>query len=348
MKNLRIPATTALALIAAALLTPGCSNKMKLADPQSSKNHPRSLAATVNGVPVFWESVDRRGRGFLKDEQEFNGLAFAPEKEAEALDFFRRRATKIEVMRLLLLEEVRQQRIVVTDKDRQNALLRLQPIMARRNWTTNDFFTRSPLGEEQTRAEFEESVYIDKLLDERVIRPVTVTEGDLDAAVVEIGRIRKEKSRQAEELHRGLADGADFAQVATRFSECPISARSGGVIGTFTRGTLDPAVEQAVFALKTGAISAVLETTEGFQIYKVTAHTPARAATATTPAAPETVALSRILVRFKMPNLPEIRQLVLRSKVKQAVNDHYRKLVAAATIKCAFPDLAFDEVMAAR
>ncbi len=348
MKRFRTSAAALLLLIAPSVLTSGCSNKMRMANPKSKRNHPQSIAVKVNGVPVFWESVDRRGRGFLKDEQEVNGLAFAPEKEAEALDFYRRRAAKVEVMRILLLEEVRRQRIVVTEQDQQKALARLQPIMARRNWTTNDFFTRSPLGEAQTRAEFAESIYIDKLLDEGVIRKLSVTSEEMDAAVGELARVRQAKIKQADDIQKAVSSGADFVKVAERFSECPVSRRSGGVLGEFPRGKLDPAAEQVVFALKPGTISAVTETKEGFHIYKVTAHNPAKPATASTPAVPETVALSHILIRFQTPKTPEIRQLAMRAKAKQAVNDYYQRLSAAAVIECAFPGLTFDDVMVAR
>jgi hypothetical protein len=241
MKRLPLFSTALVLAIVAATLTTGCSNKGKLADPQSPHNHPKSLAVIINGVPVTWEAVDRRGRAFLQDEKTYNHLAFAPEKEAEALDHFRRRAVKVEVMRQLLLAEARQQRIVVTEQDRQTALARLAPLMARRNWTTNDFFTRSPLGLEQTRAEFEESLYIDKLLFEQVIRTVSATADEIAAATAELARIRPDAK----------------------------------------------------------------------------------------------------------PKPAEIRQLVNRGKARQAVNEYYRKLVADATIQCAFPDLVFEEVMAA-
>ncbi len=197
------PAITLAGLLAVVLLTLGCSNNtLKLADPSSLKNHPQSIAISINGVPVFWESVDRRGRAFLKDEQTFNHLAFAPDKEAEALDFYRRRAVKIEVMRHLLLNEARQMRIVVTDADRRNALARLQPLMARRNWTTNDFFTRSPLGAEQTHAEFEESLYIDKLLNDRVSRSVTVSEAEIEAASAELARTHPDATPKLPEVRQ--------------------------------------------------------------------------------------------------------------------------------------------------
>lgn len=330
------------------LLASGCSNKMKMANPKSKRNHPQSIAAIINGTPIFWESVDRRGRGFLKDEKEVGHLAFAPAQEAEALDHFRRRAAKIEVMRHLLLEDAKQHKIVVTEGDRRKTLARLEPLMAQRHWTTNDFFTRSPLGEEQTRLEFEESIYIDKLLETVVAKDTTVTAQDMEETIAKWAALRQEKIKRIQALHVQLVAGADFAQTAAQFSECPASRKKGGSLGEFARGTLGGDVERTVFALTVGGISAVTETKDGFHIFKVTAHNPAQSATATTPSLPETIALSQIMVRFKMPKTPEIRQHILRAKIAQRTTDYYRELAGTADIKSAFPDLTFVDMPTAR
>lgn len=341
---------TALLSLSCALvgLTVGCSNESKMANPRSKRNHPQSIAVRVNGAPVFWADVDLRARGFLKDEQEINHLAFAPDKEAEALDHFRRRAVKIEVMRRLLLTEAKNHKIVINDRDRQHALERLQPLMARRHWTTNDFFTRSPLGEARTRLEFEESLYIDKLLANVVTADINVTSEEMEAAAAAWSRIRVEKVRQIEAIQAQVVAGADFAQLAVRVSECPVSRKTGGALGEFARGNIDPVVERVVFALNPGETSAVTETKDGFHIFKVTARNPARAATATTPALPETVALSHILIRYHTPKMPEVRQQVLRQKSKTRADDYFRKLVAESAIECAFPGMSFDDLLIAR
>jgi len=347
MKCLRRTATLSLTC-ALVCLAAACSNEMKMANPKSKRNHPRSIAVRINGVPVFWADVDRRARGFLKDEQEINHLAFAPGQEAEALDHFRRRAVKIEVMRHLLLEEAKKNKVVIGDRDRRRALERLQPLMARRNWTTNDFFTRSPLGEERTRLEFEESLYIDKLLADVVTAQVAATPEEMEAAAAAWSRTRAEKVRQIGVLHAQVVAGADFAQLAASASECPVSRGTGGALGEFARGGLDPDVERLVFALKPGEPSPVTETKDGFHIFKVTAHNPPRPATATTPALPETVALSHILLRFRAPKMPEIRQQVIREKAKKRADGYFRALVAEAAIECPFAELTFDDLIIAR
>ncbi len=61
--------------------------------------------------------------------------------------------------------------------------------------------------------------------------------------------------------------GVDFATVAQKHSEEGSSAR-GGRLGLFTRGKLLPEFEKAVFELRVGEMSGIVETEHGFHIIK--------------------------------------------------------------------------------
>jgi peptidyl-prolyl cis-trans isomerase D len=61
--------------------------------------------------------------------------------------------------------------------------------------------------------------------------------------------------------------GEDFAKLAMEFSEVP-SAKQGGNLGTFQRGTKGPEYDQA-FNLGTGAVSDVINMQDGLHIIKV-------------------------------------------------------------------------------
>ena len=73
----------------------------------------------------------------------------------------------------------------------------------------------------------------------------------------------------ANELLKQLQDGADFAQLARTHSDDKSNASQGGELGTFGRGIMVKEFEDAVFALRPGQLSNVIQTPFGFHIVKV-------------------------------------------------------------------------------
>ncbi len=69
-----------------------------------------------------------------------------------------------------------------------------------------------------------------------------------------------------------IAEGADFADVARRFSQDPGSARNGGSLGWFGRGMMVQPFDSVAFALADGEISKPLATSFGYHIIYRTAH----------------------------------------------------------------------------
>ncbi len=80
--------------------------------------------------------------------------------------------------------------------------------------------------------------------------------------------IRNEKLRQAKKVLREIREGGDFAELAKKHSE-DISASDGGDIGLFGRGKMVPEFDEAVFSLKKGQVSDIVETEYGYHIIKV-------------------------------------------------------------------------------
>jgi protein-disulfide isomerase len=81
-----------------------------------------------------------------------------------------------------------------------------------------------------------------------------------------VARTREEAQLLAQQLLLQLTQQhADFAKLAHDKSDCP-SAQQGGELGRFTRGDLVPQFETALFALRVGAMSGVVETPFGYHI----------------------------------------------------------------------------------
>jgi parvulin-like peptidyl-prolyl isomerase len=77
---------------------------------------------------------------------------------------------------------------------------------------------------------------------------------------------------RADSLLGALRNGADFADLARRFSQDPGSGRAGGELGSFPRGRMVKEFENAAFALEPGQISQVVKTQFGYHIIKVEEH----------------------------------------------------------------------------
>ncbi|HWZ82643.1 MAG TPA: peptidylprolyl isomerase [Terriglobales bacterium] len=76
---------------------------------------------------------------------------------------------------------------------------------------------------------------------------------------------------KAQDLLDQIHKGANFEELAKKNSDGP-SAAQGGDLSYFKRGVLAKELEDRVFALKTGDVTDVVRTKQGFVILKVTEH----------------------------------------------------------------------------
>jgi peptidyl-prolyl cis-trans isomerase D len=78
--------------------------------------------------------------------------------------------------------------------------------------------------------------------------------------------------KKAEEVLAQAKAGADFAELARKYSEDTTTADKGGDLGLFSRRQMVPEFEDAAFSLPEGAVSDLVRTNFGFHIIKVTEH----------------------------------------------------------------------------
>jgi peptidyl-prolyl cis-trans isomerase SurA len=95
-------------------------------------------------------------------------------------------------------------------------------------------------------------------------KPEPPSEADTEAALAAA-------QAKAQDLLEQIHKGAKFEDLAKKYSDGP-SAKDGGDLSYFKRGTLAPELEEKVFALKEGEVTDVIRTKQGYVILQATEH----------------------------------------------------------------------------
>lgn len=117
-----------------------------------------------------------------------------------------------------------------------------------------------------TEAEIEQYYY--EHLDELPLRPPMDRIGVIIREVAPGEEVKQAKYQEILEVQKMLEEGADFAELAREYSDCP-SARNGGDLGFFERGQMVKEFEDAAFSLMPGETSGIVETSFGYHIIRV-------------------------------------------------------------------------------
>jgi parvulin-like peptidyl-prolyl isomerase len=136
--------------------------------------------------------------------------------------------------------------------------------------------TKRVLGREVTVQDDEIEEYYDSHRDEFETKPhvelaqifLRIPEGGGEEEIEATGE-------RADQLRVQLDDGADFSELATKYSEGPYREK-GGLIGDVGAEEILPDLEKVAFALETDEISPVVRSAYGFHILKAYKASPAR------------------------------------------------------------------------
>lgn len=282
-----LPAWSALAKEDAVKQPATVQPKEQKAQPTEEQPKSSQIVARVNVTAISRLELERAMKVMLSQNQAEPPLAPEMMQQAEtaALDqlisteLLYQEAVKLEVKDLdkRLTEKIAQNRakfdseedlekalkgVDMTLKDMQD-FIRKDIIIS--NLIEKQFFSKVAPSDAEARAFYDENLekYFKKPESARASHILVGTDDKSSAEQ------RKQAKEKAEALLKRVNAGEDFAAIAKSDSTDP-SSSEGGDLGTFGRGQMVPAFEQATFALKPGEVSKVVETQFGYHIIKLT------------------------------------------------------------------------------
>ena len=243
------------------------------------------VAVTVNGKALMKSAIDADVEKMLEAQKD----RIPADQMENARRMFSEQVAQTFVMKTLLLDQAA---AVGMDKVDEAEIAKRKAEFAKANAgrpgapkSFDEFAEKYPLGKERAEQELRDGAVIQNLLEKEVVSKVKKV--DYEA---KIRKIHKELSAVPADK---LAE--KFAEAAKANSDCP-SKDKGGDLGEFTHGQMVPEFDKVAFALEPGKLSEPFKTQFGWHIVITTKKIPAVEAKGDTPASPEKVQASHILV----------------------------------------------------
>ena len=120
-------------------------------------------------------------------------------------------------------------------------------------------------------------------------------------------RIKSQFREKAQAILDSIKAGADFAEMAKKYSDDPGSAKLGGDLGFVKKGEFYPEFESAAFKLKIGEISNVVESPVGFHIIQMLARRG------------ESINTRHILIKVKADDKSDLNTIDFLSAVRDSI-----------------------------
>ncbi len=289
LQNAPLLAAAAIA-IAIAIILPAFASAAPDEETDAKATPAPTELATVNGTAITTADVERGLR--MRFGPQIDAMP-AEQREMMMQQSMPRMAEEL-IARRLLLDAAIAAKIEPDPAELEKSLAQVKSSLppgtvfadyAKSIGHTEDSFTAEVTDELRIGALVQSKIdALEKVTDEEVTKfyeenkaKFTVNEGvtashillKTDPATDDAGKAAKRA--EIEKLHKQLVEtkDADFAKLAKEHSDCP-SGTNGGDLGSFGRGQMVPAFEEAAFTQEIDEIGAIIETQFGFHIIKVT------------------------------------------------------------------------------
>ncbi|MDD5428116.1 MAG: peptidylprolyl isomerase [Candidatus Omnitrophica bacterium] len=286
------------------------------------------VAIIVNDEIITDREIERQlAPIYEKYKMMYNGP-----KLVEKLEEARQRLAQQMIEDRLLYSEAKKQNIQVDEKEVD---AKVQDVV--KNMGSRAMFDRALLEQQITvkdlKEKYRQQLMARKAVDKKVAGTVMVTPVEVEAYYKKnfdqfqqpervklkniLISIRKypdpaKALNLAKDISKRLKEGCDFDGLAKLYSDGP-GAENGGMMGYVKRGDLLPEIEKAVFVLKPGETTGIVQSSLGYHIFKVEEKE-----------APKTLALSEVR--------REVEMAVYKEKVDAKIRGWLESLKKSAYI----------------
>jgi peptidyl-prolyl cis-trans isomerase C len=332
------PAHSASNRVDAALLGAGSNGVSKTIEQMA----PEDVIISVNGTPLRRKDYDLAMKRIVKQISE------TPNAQNAQKHAMLRMAVQTFIPRFistqLLIQDAKQRKVLGEEELRTRAEAMIAAA-AKRERKELDVFKKAFVGgEEALLKEAEHSVWVSTLIATNIPPKVTVDDAFMEATYAAIrGEQAAIDATNALKIARlkgwreEIIKGTEFGTLADQHSECQRSAPgNSGYWGAFERNEFQNLkMRAAIFALKPGEVSDVLEDDEGFHLVKMLEHIPAKKNEKGRVIEPESLKLAHILLcREPAPELasPESLKADLTQQMQQQAIDAYVENLKAQAV----------------
>ena len=141
---------------------------------------PWRVAVSVNERHLVWSELDLRAQTLLDDARRTEHLMMPKEREAEALQYYRKQAARMWIVKEVMLGEALARGCEVSPGDEKEALARATARLKSRHLTADQFFKEGPLPEDLKRRDFREGILITKFTDREIRDKINLTAKEID------------------------------------------------------------------------------------------------------------------------------------------------------------------------
>ena len=247
-----------------------------------------TIAAIVNDDLITLHEIDQAAEPVIREAEKKSPV------DADARRNIRRAALDHLIEKRLLDQKIKELGIKVGDEEIRQAI---EDVKKQNNITTQEALVSALASQgltfEQYRNQLQEQIERLRLVSMEVRSKIQVGESEMKE-YYEANRakyseddtfrarhifFKTSEKMPADEIKRSMTtalmvlaeakSGKDFAELARSYSEDPAARKDGGDLGTFKKGDMQPELEKAIMALKTGEVSELVYTPAGFHIIKL-------------------------------------------------------------------------------